>query len=162
MRARTVNVEKLKEMHERGLSQTTIGRLLKIHRTSVGYYLDILGIRRTTVRNYKAWLARVERARSYEAIQRRRMKEADEIVRLYTEEKLRVAEISRQMHIDRRQIHRTLSSRTISIQPRARKETPPKIKAEKKTRPPVQELESPEMVEKLLSPASARKARSAA
>jgi predicted transcriptional regulator len=164
MRARTVDVDKLKQMYERGLSQTFIARVLNIHRTSVGYYLDILGISRSTVRNYEAWQKKVKRARMFEANERRRAKQTDEIIRLYTEEKLWMAEISRMVGVDRRTVYRVLSPRgLLRAKTPAKQPAPPKAKAEPKPYiPPADLAEPPELVEKLLSLASPKKARTAA
>jgi IS30 family transposase len=93
-RPRTVSIPQVLEMHDRKLSQATIGRVLGVHRTTVGYHLKRLGFKLEKT----AWLKKRATIEAEEAMSAEQRAARDrEIAHMYMEERLSMREIGKRI-----------------------------------------------------------------
>lgn len=152
-RPRTVSLGELQRLHEKGLSQSVIARIMKVHKTSIGAGMRLLGIAMPReVRRQEAQRRDLEHAQQRAAIAERNA----EISRMYIDDGLSSRKIAARMGVSPSTVTRILARQSHVVMRKAGRESLPKFKPQSTTDRKVRQESTP-VVEKMVKLACGRK-----
>jgi transposase len=149
----------VQRLHEKGLSQSGIARILKVHPTTIGYHMRALGLEMPSEARRRESIRRDE-----EHYQRKKAKSDRnaEFARLYIDERLSCRKIAKQVGISYNVVYRALERQPHVVMRKAGRDPLPGLikKMQKIEANPNVNPESREAVRRLMELATGRKAPS--
>lgn len=152
-RPRTVSLEELQRLHEKGLNQSVIARIMGVHPTSIGAGMRLLGMEMPrAIRRREALRRDLEHRELRAAIAKRNA----EITRMYIEDGLSCSKIAVKVGLTRNVVYRILARQAHVVMRKAGRESLPKFKPQSTASRTIRQEPTP-VVEKMVKLACGRK-----